>query len=471
MQWVKVWMVVTALLAVVGAAGAAEAAPAAAPPAAGEGPEPHVLYMPLMHRGPGYLGGHVTQNGANAANVPVRLRFFNGSAWSVLRDGTTDASGNYHFYNVPALAAGQRYQVVFENPTQDPARLAWWGTKELTGYATGSAVNIGNFDVADVALVAPQHQELVGLPYPFRWTRRPGVPGDNYAVRLYDGDFIPVHVTSYVGYTETATLLSLPAGFSPNTPYNWDVVLQSPDGGTGVSRQARSVRLGNGIYGRVTLNGAPISGVALQLRFYNGSVWTTISNTTTLADGSFAFVNAPTLAAGQRYYVRYENAAQTDGRLFLWSTRELSSFVAGSSVEIGNFDIADVALQLPGGGATVSLPYAFQWVRRPATTGDSYGIEIYDPADYSPRWLSPLVGYNGSYTLSGLDAALSTNTNYAWDVIISAADGGSGVSRMARQVRFANRGTRALNGESAGGVWLFPEELPLRPAESIEGGQ
>jgi hypothetical protein len=119
----------------------------------------------------------------------------------------------------------------------------------------------------------------------------------------------------------------------------------------------------------------------------------------------------------------------------------------------------------------VSLPYTFQWVRRPATPGDSYGIEVYDPTDYDPRWVGPLVGYNGSYTLSSLNAALSTNTQYAWDVIISAADGGSGVSRIARQVRFSNRGTAALSGEAESGAWPFPEDLPPRPAESIEGGR
>jgi 5-hydroxyisourate hydrolase-like protein (transthyretin family) len=460
-------LVVAALATAVGLAGAAEAAPAGQ----GGGPETYRVFLPAIYRTPGQISGRVTQNGANAANVPVSLRFYNGSAWSTLSTVNTDGNGNYFFNSPAALGANQKYQVIFENPTQDPARLAWWGTRELITYTVGSQVVAGNFDIAEIALVAPDHGQQVGLPYSFRWTRRAGVPNDNYALRIYDGDFNPLYVSAYVGYTETFTLTSLPAGFSPNTPYNWDVILLSADGGTGVSRQARSVRLSGGIYGRVTLNGAAASGVALQLRFYNGSTWSTISNTTTLADGSYLFVNAPSLAAGQQYYVRYENAAQTDGRLYLWSTRSLTSYAAGSAVEIGNFDIADVALSSPAGGATISLPTIFQWVRRPSTTSDSYTIRIYDSADLIPQWLGTLVGYNGSYTLNSLDTSLAINTQYAWDVLIYAPDGGSGVSRIARLIRFSNRGTAQPGLAEASAEWPFAEPLPPRPAESYEGGK
>ena len=63
--------------------------------------------------------------------------------------------------------------------------------------------------------------------------------------------------------------------------------------------------------------------------------------------------------------------------------------------------------------------------------------------------------------------ALGTNTAYAWDVIITSPDGGSGVSRMARLVAFTNRGVQNLDTFSAD--WPFDEELPERPPENIEG--
>jgi hypothetical protein len=67
----------------------------------------------------------------------------------------------------------------------------------------------------------------------------------------------------------------------------------------------------------------------------------------------------PSLTPGQRYYVRYRNYADTPGRLWVWGTRDLTSYAAGSAVEIGNFDIADIALVSPPAGATVALPYTF----------------------------------------------------------------------------------------------------------------
>lgn len=470
-RWFALWLVaMTVLAAVWSAAGVAQAAPARAdePPESGA----YRLYLPLISRPPGRIFGRVTQSGVSAANVPVSLRFYNGSAWFTLSTSSTDVNGYYTFYNAPALGANQKYQVVFENTAQDDGRLARWNTRELAGYAVGGQVEIGNFDVAALALAVPDHEQTVGLPFTFRWIVRAGVPTDSYALRLYDPvDLNPLYVAPYVGYSDNTSLASLPAGFSANTPYTWDVVLRGPDGGTGVSRQARAVRLGAGLYGRVTLNGAAVDGVALQLRFYNGSAWSTIATTTTAADGGYLFASVPTLGAGQKCYVRYENAAQTDARLFLWSTRTLAAYAAGSAVEMGNFDIADVALSGPAGGATVSLPTTFQWVRRPSTPGDSYAIEIYDPNDYDPRWLSPLVGYNSGYTLTGLAPALAANTQYAWDVIISAADGGSGVSRAARLVRFSNRGT-ALRGEAeASAEWPFEEALPARPLGSYQGSK
>jgi hypothetical protein len=196
------------------------------------------------------------------------------------------------------------------------------------------------------------------------------------------------------------------------------------------------------IGGRVTLNGTPAAGVSLELRFYNGSSFSTLAITTTAADGSYVFANAPSLAAGQKYYVRFLNPATTaDGRLADWFTRDLTSYTAGNSVEIGNFDLADITLQSPAPDAIVSLPNAFQWTVRPATPSDSYEFNLSDPVDSSPFFYTiPPLGYVSSYTLNSLPGGFSVGTSYGWFVAVYSPDGGYGESFYYRGVKFSNTG-------------------------------
>lgn len=425
-----------------------------------------VLHLPVIAKAPARLYGRITQAGVAVAGVSVNLRHFHRSAWSTLATATTDATGRYDFVSPPTLSSGERYQVTFDNLTGDENRLAWWGTRQLASFDTNSQSNIGDFDIAAVTLTAPETNALLTLPGSFRWQRRVATPADNYAVRVYDTrDLSPMYVSPYVGFGEGHTLSGLPVGFAAGADYTWDVILLAADGATGVSRQARTVRFSPGLYGRVLLNGAAVSGVALQLRFFNGSVWSTLANTTTGDDGSYMFANVATLSAGQKLYVRYQNVTQTTGRLFLWSTRTLTTYEAGSAVDLGAFDIADVALVSPPTGSDLSLPAVFAWTPRAASPTDAYFVEIYDPSDYLPRWLSPLVGHSASYTLGGLAASLATDTPYAWDLVISTPEAGSGVSRVARLVRFTNRGN-SLGAGDPSASWPFAEELPAR---SLEG--
>jgi 5-hydroxyisourate hydrolase-like protein (transthyretin family) len=431
----------------------------------------HTAYLPVLLRAPGEIYGRVTQNGAAAGGMTLSLRYYNGTTWTTASTTTTDGDGRYRFVKPAALAGNQIYQVQFVNTTANEGRLGWWNTRPLTSYAMGAYVEIGNFDIGAVTLSAPQTNLVTSLPVTFSWVKRAATPGDSYAVRVYDAaDLNPMWVGPGVGYTGEYTLNSVPSGCSTNTAYTWDVMVLSADGGMGASRQTRIVTLGAGINGRLTQNGGGAGGVMLQLRYFDGSAWSTRLTTTTQTDGRYVIISAPTLAAGQKYYVRYQNVSQVEGRLFLWSTQTLTAYLAGSNVDLGSFDIADVPLNSPAGGAVVTLPTQFTWTRRASTPTDSYGIEISDPSDYSPRWLSALVGYNQAYTLNGLPTGLSIQTQYAWDVIIYAPNGGSGVSRIAHLVRFANLGSggAALVDETA---WPFEEPLPERPAESYDNGE
>jgi hypothetical protein len=260
---------------------------------------------------------------------------------------------------------------------------------------------------------------------------------------MYDpADINPLFEGPAAGYVDGYTLTLVPPGFVPAVAYVWDVLVRSPDAGLGASRPARSVSLsGSGaIYGRVTQGGSGLGGIQLQLRFFNGSTWSTQATTNTASDGTYVFPNAPTLGANQRYFVRYDNTAQVQGRLLAWSTRTITSYTSGTSVAIGDFDLADVPLVSPGGSVTVSLPTTFQWTRRPATPTDSYLLQIYDPVDRDPRWLSPALGYTETTTLAGLSAGLVPNSQYAWDVVVAGPDGGAGIARVARLIRFSNSG-------------------------------
>jgi len=225
-----------------------------------------------------------------------------------------------------------------------------------------------------------------------------------------------------------------------------------------------------GLFGRVTQGGSAAGNVLLQLRYFNGVAWSTRVTTTTSSDGAYLFSGIPSLAVGQQYYVRYENVTQTSGRLFLWGTRSLTAYTTGSSLDLGSFDIADIVLVNPPGGATIGLPYTFQWTRRPATTGDSYLFDLYAPDDYVPRWMSPLMGYTDGYFLSGLPGSFFLHTTYAWDVVVASPDGGTGVSRMARFVTFS-AGVANNDMAIASEPWPFPEDLPVRPIDSYDTGQ
>lgn len=212
------------------------------------------------------------------------------------------------------------------------------------------------------------------------------------------------------------------------------------------------------LIGRVTLNGTGMPGIYLELRFYNGSSWSTVATTNTVADGSYSFVNAPGLSPGQYYYVRYLNGSDSN-RLCCWSTRLLDSSNNGQTVAAGNFDLANISLQAPAPGAHVTLPQQFQWTVRPGIPTDSYELDLYDPGNQNTSWYTPPLGYVGSYNLSSLPGNLSYGWGYGWYVGVYSPDGGYGASYWAYLVTFEN------SGGSNNPIRLAPSKL--RPQENF----
>jgi hypothetical protein len=196
-----------------------------------------------------------------------------------------------------------------------------------------------------------------------------------------------------------------------------------------------------GICGRVTYNGigSSAAGIPLALRFYNGAIWSTLATTNTASDGSYSFNGVPSLGAGQRYYVLYLNNTNP-AFLYYWQTALLTSFTASMGVTMGGFDIANIPLVSPFPGASVALPYTFQWTPRPATPSDSYEFNLYYQSG-SPWWWTPKLGYVGSYILSSLPAGFYPGSNYGWYVAVYSPDGGYGESFYYRNVMFSNTGS------------------------------
>ena len=193
------------------------------------------LYMPLtIHAKMANIFGYVAANYSAMHQLPVKLRFYNGSSWSTLAIVSTENDGFYGFDGVASLKTGQKYAVCFNN-VDTPGALLAWCTKSLVAYTAGDIVNIGNFDIGSINIVAPPYySNRVSLPYTFQWTPRPFTPTDSYEFDLYDyKDGAPYYYTPKLGYVGEYTLKKLPSGFKTNTKYVWAIWVYSPDGGYG----------------------------------------------------------------------------------------------------------------------------------------------------------------------------------------------------------------------------------------------
>ncbi len=174
-----------------------------------------------------------------------------------------------------------------------------------------------------------------------------------------------------------------------------------------------------GIHGRVTYQGSPAGGASIILRLYNGSSYSVIRTTTTQADGLYQFTDAPTLMDNEWYYVLYSNSANSNF-VANCAGRTLTSYTAGTSVAGGDFDIANIPQMSPPNGATIALPYTFQWTKRVGVPSDSYRLRIWNDTDW---WDTAPLDYVGQYTLNSLPPDLSFGTLYWWDVIMDGIGG------------------------------------------------
>lgn len=234
-------------------------------------------------------------------------------------------------------------------------------------------------------------------------------------------------------------------------PDEYFELLTGDNGGNWLVRGYGETITQEGIYGAVTYKGNPQQGVHLILRFYDGSNWSTWGDpVVTDADGNYLFTGMPTLASGQKYYVRYDNGKNGNPNvseyLYSWSSFLIDSFVSGSYVHGGNFDIADVVLVSPAFGDSVTLPQAFTWTLRSATTDDSYTFNLIDYNDGDPWYETSLLGYVDSYNLTSLPSGFNFDTEYGWYIRANSPDGGFGYSYNYWKITFM--------GEEPPGEWV-----------------
>jgi uncharacterized delta-60 repeat protein len=200
-------------------------------------------YLPFIKRPVKGIFGLVTDDELPAPRVPLILRFFDGSGWKDLATTATGTDGSYQFGDVPSLADGQAYYVHYQNPGDDPTRLGLWKTREITSFNRALSVDMGSFDISNVELRQPRNGGGEDPPFTFLWTARKSTLGDSYAFNLFDPanpnrDF---STEPPLGYVETFTLTEPPKNFIYGKSYQWRIWVHSPDGGSGVSFEARSV--------------------------------------------------------------------------------------------------------------------------------------------------------------------------------------------------------------------------------------
>jgi len=177
--------------------------------------------------------------------------------------------------------------------------------------------------------------------------------------------------------------------------------------------------------GRVTDKGDPVQ-TTVELRYYNGSSWSTYATAGTNTNGEYEFRNLPNLTGNQQYYVRKVNVQQIIYWLSAWYCSVITASTTDSNLYKCDFNLENVNLLTPNHGDTVTLPKTFSWTKR-STTSDSYLFRFSDRTDNDafndPYFESNPLGYVGSYTLNGLPAGFSTGKQYGWWVAVLGSNG------------------------------------------------
>lgn len=190
------------------------------------------------------------------------------------------------------------------------------------------------------------------------------------------------------------------------------------------------------MHGRVIMNGEAASDVPLDLRFFNGLTWSTLSSVTTSSDGSYILNNVPDLNDGEAYSIRYINSNSIPGLLDSWSTRPIKVYTERGNVGFSDFDIIDLPITSPPSGIAATLPITFEWSTRTTSLSDWYAFVLYDPTDGDPSFIAYPYQHTNGVILHSLPSGFSYNTQYAWAIWIMSPEESIGVPSEARYITF-----------------------------------
>lgn len=184
--------------------------------------------------------------------------------------------------------------------------------------------------------------------------------------------------------------------------------------------------------GKITLNGAAVAGVSVDLLYCNVLVGcepsiTSVGTATTDSSGTYSFAagsSIPSTDDSHWYRLYYLNPALSpDGRLMIWYSDDLSTYTSGESHTFDTFDIADVTFSSPNSGNTQSFPVTFSWAARTGSS-DYYVWELYaDDYTVIAREYFSLMHSAPTFTLAGasdpqLVSGSSLSGAYYWDAVV-----------------------------------------------------
>lgn len=183
------------------------------------------------------IAGTVTEGGLPATGVRLGLILEADTTPVEIASTTTDAVGRYFFADPPTLGTGESYYVQFGPNEVDPDRLYIWYGKYIHQYASDGLVAGGDFDIANIDLLAPPSGAEVDLPETFAWVPRDFVV-DNYEWVLSDPFGSAFWRSGNLGSAGSDTLTECPAGFVTGHDYAWWVLVWGASDSYGESYEA-----------------------------------------------------------------------------------------------------------------------------------------------------------------------------------------------------------------------------------------
>ena len=153
--------------------------------------------------------GRVTYGGTGLPGLTLALFRGDGSVWSTLATTSTGQDGAYRFTQVPRLGTGQTYYVRYgPNSAVKDYVSNWYGPK-IISHTPGTEQPGGDFDVANIVLLAPAHGATLPFPIQFSWQRR-AIAGDSYRWEMVNPDNGDYWLTGDLGDIGNVTLSALP---------------------------------------------------------------------------------------------------------------------------------------------------------------------------------------------------------------------------------------------------------------------